>query len=176
MQQRNRSPLYYLQPPFKPYAEWIRVPEEAKDAIEYPAGEDQLGDAKWLADLIVKLGPRYGGILPLAAIYLEQQIERGVLNIAASETPDHYKELPLAEMAADISDPQHIAEMRERYPEAELPAEVSLITDDAAAFHVHSLHAAGYLILDDDHVLNMAVPPKKPGGPWHLNGHGDVSG
>jgi hypothetical protein len=58
--QRDRGQqLYYLQPPFEPYKEWIRVPEEAQDAIEYPAGKDQLGDAKWLADLIVKLGPRY---------------------------------------------------------------------------------------------------------------------
>ncbi len=45
------------------------------------------------------------------------------------------------------------------------------MTADAAAWAIHELHIHGYLVMDDDHVLNLAVPPKTAGGRWLLNGH-----
>lgn len=45
------------------------------------------------------------------------------------------------------------------------------ITDDGASWHIHELHIHSYLIVDDDLIVNMAIPPTRPGGEWILNGH-----
>jgi hypothetical protein len=165
-------PLYYLQPPFKPYQEWIRVPDEARNLAEYPAGYlDDLPDVKDLADTLVKLGPRYHGMVPIAALHLEEQIREGSVAIAVTGRPGYCRQIPIAEIAADVSNPKFLEEMRRKYPEVALPETTRLMTDDAAAFTVHQLHAQGLLVMDDDLVLNLAIPPKRPGGKWILNGH-----
>lgn len=173
-QRQGSYPLQYLQPPFEPYKEWIRVPEQAKDMIEYPIRSDDLpSDAVDFMDTLIKLGPRYHGIVPLAAVYLDDQISRGSVVIAVTGQPGQCREMPLAELAASVSSPEVLEEMRRDHPDAGLPEEASLTTDDAAAMHLHELHTRGYLIMDDDHVINMAIPPKTPGGKWLLNGHDD---
>jgi hypothetical protein len=147
--------------------------------IEHPVRHDDSisGTAKDLMDALIKLGPRYHGIVPLAAVYLDQQISRGTVNIAITGHPDRYKEMPLAELAADMSNPEFINRMRTEHPDAGLPEQASLMTDDAAAMSIHELHIHGVLVMDDDHVVNIAFPPKTPGGKWWLNGHdGSESG
>lgn len=170
---RQEYPLYRLQPPFEPYGEWIRVPGQARDMIEHPARrDDSLPDgAKDLMDTLVKLGPRYHGIVPIAAVHLDHQLRQGAVNVAVTGRPDRYHPIPLAELAAQVSDPECLDDMRRQYPDAGLPEEVSLVTDDAAAWYVHEIHTHGLVVLDDDLLLNMAIPPKKPGGRWLLNGH-----
>lgn len=172
---RKANPLYYLQPPFKGYQEWFRVPAHAKDFFEHPAIHDDRLDenAKILASTIAKLGPRYNNLLPMAAVYLDLQIADGVINLAVTGNPDKCSSLPLKELAANLSDPTIVERMRAEHPEANLPerfSETTLITDDAAAMSIHELHRNGFLILDDDNIVNLAKPPKKPGGSWYLNG------
>jgi len=170
---QSMTPLYHLQPPFKGYEEWYRVPDAANDTLVHPVRyDDRVSDgAKDLADTLVRLSPRYRGMVPLAAVFLDQQIQKGIVCIAITGKPERFREVPLAEMAADVSSPEFLEEMRKHMPEEEMPDGPLGMSDEGAAMAVHELHAQGYLVLDDDYVVNLAMPPKAPGGKWHLNGH-----
>jgi hypothetical protein len=141
--------------------------------IEHPVRYDQRvsEDAKDLADRLVKLGPRYNGHVPMAAVYLDMQITTGAVKIAVTGKPGLYREVPLMELADQLSNPEARQEMRDRYPDAGLPDTDEIMTSDAAAWAIHELHINGYLVMDDQHVLNLAIPPKTPGAKWFLNGH-----
>ncbi|MFF7476642.1 hypothetical protein [Streptomyces sp. NPDC008092] len=170
---REDHPLYYLQPPFSGYQEWIRVPRHAGEMFEHPVRyDDSLEDgAKDLMDTFMKLGPRYNYLVPMAAVYLDSILATGEVPIAITGRPGHVRLVPLKEMAAAVSTQESLDRMREQYPEAGLPEKAELMTDDAAAFHLHQLHFHGMLIMDDDHVLNMVVEKPERGKPWVLNGH-----
>jgi hypothetical protein len=90
--------------------------------IEHPVRHDLniLESAKDLADTLVKLGPRYEGNVPLAAVYLDQQISDGTLKIAVSGRPGQFREMPLAEMAAQLSTPSTMQDLRQKFLEAQL--------------------------------------------------------
>ncbi|AJF70425.1 hypothetical protein SVTN_40310 (plasmid) [Streptomyces vietnamensis] len=65
--------------------------------------------------------------------------------------------------------------LHEEPPDAGLPDEPSLMTDDAAAWHIHSLHIQGLMVMDDDCVMNLVVgDPRR--SKWVLNGHMTDSG
>lgn len=173
---REDHPLYYLQPPFKAYQEWVRVPRQAAEMFEHPVRyDDRLEDgAKDLMDTFVKLGPRYNYMVPMAAVYLDKILETGEVPVAVTGKPGYVQPVPLAEMAAAVSTQESLDRMREQYPEAGLPEKAELMTDDAAAFHLHHLHFYGLMILDDDHILNLVVERPERGKPWVLNGHLDI--
>jgi hypothetical protein len=161
--------IYQNPPPFKGYAEWFRVPD-AGQHVEHPATHDhRLSDgAKDLVKALVRLAPRYGNMVPLAAIYLQERISSGVVHLAL--TADDYRPVDIAEMAGEMSSPEKRAEVRARYPEADLPSSPGLVTPDAAAFHLHELHASGAVVLDDNHILNLAAFVD---GRWLLSGRDD---
>jgi hypothetical protein len=117
---------------------------------------------------LVRLAPRYGNMVPLAAIYLQERISSGVVHLAL--TADDYRPVDIAEMAGEMSSPEKRAEVRARYPEADLPSSPGLVTPDAAAFHLHELHASGAVVLDDNHILNLAAFVD---GRWLLSGRDD---
>ncbi|MFE1451973.1 hypothetical protein [Streptomyces olivaceoviridis] len=171
---RDENPLYYLQPPFKAYQEWIRVPRHAGEAFEHPTAryDDRLTDgAKDLADVLTKLGPRYNYMVPIAAVYLDSMIASGEVPLAVTGKPGYVQPMPLKELAAGVSTQENLDRMREQYPEAGLPEKAELMTDDVAAFYLHELHFHGLLILDDDHVVNLVAEKPERGKPWVLNGH-----
>jgi len=174
---QEENPLYYLQPPFKAYQEWIRVPQNASESFEHPTAryDDKLTDgAKDLADVLVKLGPRYNYMVPMAAVYLDNMMATGELPLAVTGQPDRMNPLPLKELAAGVSTQESLDRLREKYPEAGLPEKAELMTDDAAAFFIHELHFNGLLIMDDDHIMNLVVEKPERGKPWVLNGHLDI--
>jgi hypothetical protein len=78
-------------------------------------------NAKGLADTLVKLGPRCQGRVPLAAIYLDHQISESAIRVAITDRPGFYSEIPLAALAAQLSTPETLQQLREEYPEAGLP-------------------------------------------------------
>lgn len=173
VRKREDNPLYYLQPPFKPYQEWIRVPRQAGEAFEHPTAryDERLGEeAKDLADTIVKLGPRYNYMVPMAAVYLDMMIASGEVPVAVTGQPGYVQPVPINELAAGVSRQENLDRLREQYPEAELAEKAELVTDDAAAYHLHQLHFHGLLVLDNDHVVNMVVEKPERGKPWVLNG------
>jgi hypothetical protein len=173
---REDHPLYYLQPPFTAYEKWIQVPKQAGQAFEHPVRhDDRLDDgAKDLMDTFVKLGPRYNYLVPMAAVYLDRMLATGEVPVAVTGQPGYARPVPLKEMAASVSTQETLDQMREQHPEAGLPEKAQLMTDDAAAFHLHQLHFHGLMILDDDHILNLVVEKPERGKPWILNGHLDV--
>jgi hypothetical protein len=177
VRKREEYPLYYLQPPFEAYQEWIQVPREAGQAFEHPIRHDDRldDDAKDLMDTFVKLGPRYNYLVPMAAVYLDNMLATGEVPVAVTGKPGYVRPVPLKQMAADVSTQESLDRMREQYPEAGLPEKAELMTDDAAAFHLHHLHSLGLMILDDDHILNLVVEKPERGKPWVLNGHLDIS-
>lgn len=173
VRKREDHPLHYLQPPFEPYQEWIRVPKQAGEAFEHPTAryDDRLDDgAKDLADTIVKLGPRYNYLVPMAAIYLDALIATGEVPIAVTGQPGYARPMPLKELAAGVSTQENLDRMREQFPDAGLPETAELMTDDAAAFSLHQLHFHGLLVMDNDHIMNMVVQKPERGKPWVLNG------
>jgi hypothetical protein len=107
-------------------------------------------------------------MVPLAAIYLQERISSGVVHLAL--TADDYRPVDIAELAGEMSSPEKRAEVRARYPEADLPSSPGLVTPDAAAFHLHELHASGAVVLDDNHILNLAAFVD---GRWLLSGRDD---
>lgn len=169
---REENPLYYLQPPFAAYKEWIKVPKEAGQAFEHPTRhDDRLDDnAKDLMDTFIKLGPRYNYMVPMAAVYLDMMIASGEVPLAVTGRPGYVQPLPINDLAASVSTQENLDRLREQYPEAELAEKAELVTDDAAAYHLHQLHFHGLLVLDDDHVVNMVVEKPERGKPWVLNG------
>ncbi|MFE5614110.1 hypothetical protein [Streptomyces sp. NPDC056524] len=170
---RDEYPLYYVMPPFEHYKQWFQVPEHAADLIEYPIDVDD-EDAQDLLNRLVKLGPRYHGKVPMAAILLDQQLASGEIGLAVTGRPGYAVPMPIAELAATISSQEALDEWRYRYPDAGLPEHASLTTDDAAAWHIHNLHAFGALVMDDDGVMNLVVEnPRR--GKWVLNGQLDDS-
>lgn len=174
---REEHPLYYLQPPFNAYQEWIRVPRQAGEVFEHPTAryDDRLDEeAKDLADTLVKLGPRYNYMVPMAAVYLDSMLVSGEVPIAVTGKPGYANPMPLKDLAAAVSTQEDLDRMREQYPEAGLSEKAELITDDAAAFITHRLHFHGLLILDDDHIVNLVAQKPERGTPWVLNGHMDV--
>lgn len=128
-----RHPLRALQPPFRPYEEWISV----------PAGAEQLPDGVLDEDLrafhtmVAELAPLYAGCVPLAAVYLEQHIRQGVLPIVDPTRPDMASLVPVDEFAAACT----VA--------GDLPG-------DQVGPTLHELHFHGALVVDDDHVIRLA--------------------
>jgi hypothetical protein len=169
-----RLPLRRLRPPFTPYDEWIEVPADARGLTEFPFTPEmaaELGaDEQDFLNRVVRLGPLYDGIVPMAAVYLDSYISDGEIPLAVWDEPDEVRFMPVAMMAADLSDPSTMERIRQAHPQAGLPEEVREMTVEDCARSLHKLHAHGYLVLNDDHVLHFAQPPKVPGGTWLLNG------
>jgi len=176
VRKRDEHPLYYLQPPFKGYHEWVRVPRHAGEMFQHPVRfDEQLEDgAKDLMDTFVKLGPRYNYMVPMAAVYLDHILATGEVPVAVTGKPGYVRPVPLKQMASEVSTQDSLDRMREEYPDAGLPEKAELMTDDVAAFHLHHLHFLGLMIMDDDHILNLVVEKPERGKPWVLNGHLDL--
>lgn len=167
------SPLYHLRPPFEPYREWLTAPAGADGLTITPEQEELLGDdAVEFMRRVVEIAPLYNGVVPMAAVYLDMQMSRGEITLAVTGAPDRVTVMKVADLAASMSDPARLDELRRAVPEAGLDAAaVEPLTVDECVAKTHELHRHGALVLDDNHVVHLAVPPKSPGGKWLLNGH-----
>lgn len=144
--QTAACPLKALNPPYEAYQQWFSVPAAARGLTEYPVpdGMDLDSDAKALADMLVRLAPLYANSIPKAAIYLEQQIRRGVLHLAAID--GGVSALPLPDMATVL------AETADFFPGDPVPD----ADGEDVGEGLHQLHALGVLVLDDDRVIRLA--------------------
>lgn len=135
-------PLYAMQPPYTPYEQWISLPA---GAVIDPWPESLPGgSAARFHATVSRLLPLYAGKLPLAAVYLDQQIERGILHIADPEDPELIAKVPVAEVAALFAADDVIG-----------PA-----GDAGYGGLLHELHFHGALVVDDHHVIcfNLTDP------------------
>jgi hypothetical protein len=166
-QRERRSaqyPLWHNRPPYAPYAEWIRVPEGAATRGLHGAGLPP-GDREFLDDL-VRLGPVYAGRVPMAALYLEQQIQRGHIFIAAPGAPetDGAHRLTIAELQSDVRDPAYLAQLDEMFPQAQFAPVAGDSAEDVGHI-LHRLHFQGVLVMNDLHVLHPQLPGLMPAAP-----------
>ncbi|MFE4796169.1 hypothetical protein ACFRFL_13895 [Streptomyces sp. NPDC056708] len=160
-------------PPFAPYREWVQLPEHLTGPVGALMPEqvaEVSEEAREFLDRVIELAPLYGGRLPMAALYLDMQISAGELNVALFGETDMVRQLPVGLLAASLSDQGHLDRLREENPDVELPEQVEELTTEEWGRQLHSLHALGYLILDDAHVVNLAMPPKTAGERWQING------
>ncbi|MFE3229822.1 hypothetical protein [Nocardia sp. NPDC059228] len=164
-------PLYGSPPPFHGYQDWFNVPAGAAELIDCPPVPGLGGDEKDMLDALIKLGPRYEGLVPMAALFLDQQIRDGVLLFAITGDTERYRPVPLADFAAEVCDPAQAEQNMLDHPEwGELAAVPG--GADAVVMYLHTLHSKGAFVLDDNHVINLALPPaRSPSGTWQFNGH-----
>ncbi len=95
--------------------------------------------------MVQALAPLYQGELPLAALWLEQQIRAGVLRLAVDG--GGVKAVPLPDMATVLADTAH------HFPGEPVP---DADGDDVGQL-LHQLHAHAGIYLDDDRVIRLAV-------------------
>ncbi|MBF6174394.1 hypothetical protein [Nocardia blacklockiae] len=146
--------LFRSRPPFQGYDEWFPTKALVAGAQRSTVALDDPEDVEAF-ELLTGLGPFYDGMVPAAALELHDQIGEGVIRMARDGRPGLYTETPIAEVVEML-----------------VPAEYA---DDDAAVHLHFMHAQGLLVLDEDHIVNMAMPPtKSTRGNWELNGHPDT--
>lgn len=155
------SPLYGTPPPFQPYAEWLQAPESGAAIEMTPEQAGALDDeTREFMRRVVEIAPIYNGHVPMAAVYLDMQLSRGEITLAVTGMPGQATAVKVADVAARLA-------LAEAWPDG---TEAALTADECTA-KLHDLHRHGALVLDDDHIVHLAVPPTSPGGRWLLNGH-----
>lgn len=145
--------------------------------IEHPLARDpRISEgARELLDTLMRLGPRYRNSVPMAAVYLDQNITSGEIPLALPNQPGRITMVPLAELAAEASDPEYLRELRDRHPEVELPDPNSdparyRLTDDSAVMSIHELHLKGAILVDENGAVHFSRPPRALQGKWQIAG------
>jgi hypothetical protein len=100
------------------------------------------------------LGPLYDGLVPKAALYLDDMIDQGRLPVFRGK--DEGNLVPIKEIAAFCQDQGSVRES------------------------IHNLHAIGALLvfIDEEHsapYIRMVTKRPEPGQPWQFNGDSDVA-
>ncbi|MCO6011520.1 hypothetical protein NE236_41875 [Actinoallomurus purpureus] len=170
-----KCPLFELRPPFEAYSEWITVPAHIKDFGDHRASRDPRLDAEMrkFVTTVIKLGPLYQGRVPTAALYLDDQMSRGTVAFGVPDSPGLCAPYSLDALVDQLSDPEFYRAFREENPEIQLPEQLRPIEAGMVPQFVHELHMHGVVIMDDDQVLNLALPPQAPGDGWLLSGYED---
>ncbi|OBA50982.1 hypothetical protein A5789_28215 [Nocardia sp. 852002-51101_SCH5132738] len=137
-------------PPYEGYDEWYPV-GEMRDADGY----DTLSvEDREFAEMMIALGPGYRGLVPAAAVALEEMIRQGTIRMAINGMPGRYREMPVAELAGLTAQQGGSSDERE------------------IAKVVHVMHTLGLIVVDDQEVVHLSLPPTHPetGGRWDIMG------
>jgi hypothetical protein len=157
-QRRSRIPRQYtlqqLQPPGTAYDEWFRVPSGGGMVPDDPRLDP---DSIKVMRQLTSLAPAYNGLVPLAAIHLDNLIDTGHLPVL-NHGDASGSLVPISELAAKhgLTD---LAKVRDS---------------------IHNLHAHGALLIhfpdgqDLPMVRLVAKRPEKPGDSWGFVGDPDV--
>lgn len=146
--QAAKPKLYTANIPFEPYQQWFHLDRQV----------DLSGDpeAAALLDLVRPLGEYYGDRVPMAALYLEEQIQKGVVRLGITSSPGSYQEMPIAEFAADMSNLDLQAQVREMSP-GFIGDDPIKLTEQEAGGMLHQIVAKGIFLMDDDHCLHLTT-------------------
>ncbi|MEV7123754.1 hypothetical protein [Kitasatospora griseola] len=128
---------------------------------------------QWVARVEDLLLPLYRGRVPVAATYLDDLIQSGVITLAEGHGPTlRVRPLTVADFAAAVAghgaDDGHAGE----HPEEDICPRLNCHdgahrADEHLIWgHLHHLHAQGALLVDDQSCVRMTVPPQRPGGAW----------
>ncbi|MCM2431071.1 hypothetical protein [Streptomyces sp. RKAG337] len=166
--QMASAPLFHQRPPFQGYQEWL-IPHSAtgRFMVNADAPAESRAFFSRLEELLL---PLYGGRIPLAATYLDDRIREGSIPLAGSG-PHMVRRIPIRELAAHLGDhgqPDATECASDLCPQLNCSSGSHDQAEHAVWQHVHHLHAAGRLLLDDHDVVHLAEPPRQPGGRWRL--------
>lgn len=112
--------------------------------------------AEKLMHMVRPLGQYYGDRVPMAALYLEDQIQSGVVRLAVTGDPGAYRQMSISEFAADVTNVDLQAQVREASPGLIGEEAISLTEQEAAAI-LHRFIADGMYLMDDDHCLHLTA-------------------
>ncbi|MET9396072.1 hypothetical protein [Kitasatospora sp. NPDC002965] len=169
--QLKTDPLYYGDPPYGGYREWLR-PNPATGLFEVldSAPEDT---QRWAARVRDLLMPLYRGRVPFAATYLDDRIQSGVIPLAEGDEPAmRVRPLAVADFAAAVTAQATGDGHGGRHPGEDICPQLNCHDGDHHAdehriwVHLHHLHARGALLVDDQDRIRMTVPPQRPGEAW----------
>ncbi|MFJ2514670.1 hypothetical protein ACIPEL_15250 [Streptomyces griseoviridis] len=127
----DAHPLMDMALPYRGYGRWCTPADNPPGNVPLTAAQQSVHA------MIVQLAPLYGGRVPVAALYLEQQLRTGYVCFETG---------PLAVPDLDTILAAH------PLPGGEPHAEDG---DDDVAAMFHELHHRGLLYLDDDQVVRL---------------------
>ncbi len=155
-----RRPPWSTLPEGYPYRDIFQVTDQVHSAyVAHGIPDDPRLEegAKDLMGTMTRLGPVYRGQVPIAAFFLDQHIRAD--RIPIFESGDQVWLTTRAELVAEGA---RFASAGEQAP-----------TLDDIGEHLHELHAAGWLVLDEVNVVRLAIPPEHRGGKWIIKGVSD---
>lgn len=157
-----RRPPWSTLPEGYPYRDIVHVSDQVHSAyVAHGIPDDPRLEesSKDLMETMTRLGPTYRGQVPIAAFYLDHQIRADQIPIYGPD--DRYWLATRAELAA--------GGMRFVPEQDEVPP------PDEIGQSLHSLHAAGWIVLDEVHAVHTAIPPQHRGEKWFIGGVSDPS-
>ncbi|WP_413755052.1 hypothetical protein [Streptomyces sp. MMBL 11-3] len=166
-QQRQlaKAPLFYERPPFQGYQEWLIPQADGRFEVNSDTPPESRAYFARLEQLLL---PLYDGRIPLAATYLDDRISEGSIPLAG---PGTVSKVPLDQFAAHLGDHgNHAVTGHDSSPCPQLSCtgEDHDQAEHTIWQHLHHLHRAGFVLLDDLDVLHLAQPPRQRGGRWRL--------
>ncbi|WP_331765715.1 hypothetical protein [Embleya sp. NBC_00896] len=103
----------------------------------------------------------------MGATYLDDRIREGTVVVVDGDGPDaRAMLLPIAQFADSLTDDRdhgHPQDHKEVCPRLHCHGNVHLPEEHKVWVHLHHLHTAGRLLLNDNDAVRLAVPPREPG-------------
>ncbi|MFC0602286.1 hypothetical protein [Streptomyces palmae] len=160
------DPLFHGNPPYEGYREWL-VPSPLTGRFELAASAP-MESRQYFARIEELLLPIYRGRLPVAATHLDDWIKSGVIALANADGPQvPASVVPVAEFAQRISSDDGHGH-HEVCPQLSCCGGVHVSSEHRVWVHLHQLHAAGRLLLNDHDAIRLTAPPRQPGDKWQF--------
>ncbi|MGK5628448.1 hypothetical protein [Streptomyces sp. URMC 123] len=161
------DPLFHGNPPYEGYREWL-LPDPLTGVFELmPSAPTET--RLFFARIEELLLPIYRGRVPLAATYLDDRIRQGVIVLADGDGPDaRVSAVPVARFAERVGDDEHGHGHREICPQLNCGDGVHVPEEHQVWVHLHHLHAAGRLLMNDRDAIRLTAPPREPGERWQF--------
>ncbi|MEU5431579.1 hypothetical protein AB0H73_39090 [Streptomyces olivoreticuli] len=167
------DPLFHGRPPYAGYREWL-APNPLTGKFDL-AATAPMNSRLYFARLEELLLPIYRGRVPLAATYLDDRIKAGAIVHADGDEPDaRVNVVPVAVMAEQIGQGDGHGH-QEVCPQLNCGGGNHLASEHRVWTHLHHLHAAGRLLVNDRDAIRLTAPPRAPGEGWRFVSTGPES-
>ncbi len=120
--------------------------------------------------------------MPIAATYLDDRIQSGVIPVAEGDGPSARVRVitidDFASFAGDCSahdEDGSVHRHAEICPKLNCRGGFHMGNEHRVWVHMHHLHAAGALLVDDQDNVRLSVPPQRPGEGWRFVSQGGES-
>ncbi|MDT0321439.1 hypothetical protein [Streptomyces millisiae] len=159
------NPLFHGNPPYEGYREWV-MPDPVTGTFILTSTAP-FDTRLWFERVRSLLVPIYKGRVPVAATYLDEQIQEGAILVADSDDlTAGARRVPIAVFAEAAGDDE--GPHAEVCPRLNCAGGEHVLAEHKVWTHLHHLHAAGYLLLNDHNVVRRAMPPSRPGEGWRF--------